>query len=296
MSEVLKMLEAAEFAQQAPLLELQLPLKSVFPTVLALAEEGLKRMSEEVRKYKDNIEQISISGKALRKAEKSYDITQKPAGQEIAKAEVETHTYLLVYFNPETKKAEVIEGKIILTYEDETQQAIEEALGRRSANAAFELVAAPMIREHIDERMLQEIIDRIKIESPSPFGGGAAVKVSYEGLSPKLLEQYGEQIIALEIAEKRKLTLEEKLAAQIKVVDEVVKQIENPSVQPRQALKALPPLSKARMLALFRKKRIQRRQLKELLLKDRMFLGALKKRLSAMRVGDILRAVLKMKK
>lgn len=297
MGDVLKMMEkqVLEFMGLNPLVELQVAAKDVFPAVLALQETEMRETQEEAgtklaKAYAETRQYVE-------KVEKHTSTLQKPAKQEVAKSEVETSTYHLVYFNPETKKAETVEGSVSINYEDETQQVIEEALGQRSAYAAYSFVAAPLVMEHVDEQLMQEIMKKIKIESPDPFAGGAPVQVHPEVLSKKLLEQYGDEIIALEVAEKRRASLEERIALQIMVVDSVVRKLEFGGQNTRKLVEALPPLTKARTLALFRKnKRISRKQVRELLEKDLQFLGAMKTKVGAMGAGDILKAVLKIKK
>lgn len=286
-------MHALEFMQMAPLAELQIPMQAVFPTVLALNEDRImERNLEAAGKSKQAWEDVKAP---VRKSEKEQSRTNKPEKQEIAKSDRETNTYSLIYFNPESKKAEVVEETVTINYEDEAQQVIEEALGQRSAYGIYSHIASQLIIEQIDERRLQEILDKIKIESPSPFGGGAGVKVSFEGVSPKLLQEYGDRIVALEIAEKRKLNLEEKLAAQVQLIDELIKNLDEPHPDSRQLAGKLPPLSRERTLALFRKKRISKKEVRDLLLKDLQFLKAAKEKVGAMRVQDILKVVLKIK-
>lgn len=292
MGGLLKMVQNLEFMQQDPLAELQIPMQMIFPTVLAISKIS-EKVEDEARKYRQTWG--NANARTARSEKKQSDL-QKPDRQEVSKMEKETSTYSLVYFNPETKNAEIVEGSVSLAYEDETEQVIEEALGQRSALGMYSLIATPLIREQVDERMMQEIMDRIKIESPSPFGGGAPVRVTYESLSPKIMEEYGEKIIALEIAEKRKMSMEERLAAQIHIVGEVLKNFDLPKKDTREAIMALPPLSRARTIAIFRKKRISRKVVRDLLLKDLQFLKAVKQKVGAMRVQDILRVVLKIKK
>ncbi|VVB98309.1 Uncharacterised protein [uncultured archaeon] len=282
------------FMGQAPMAELQIPPASVFPAIIAIQMEKIdEKVRDSMALYKKAVEE---TGKGVSRSEKSSAHMQKPEHQEVAKSDMETRSYSLIYFNPESRTAEVVDEDVSISYEDETEQVIEEALAQRSAQDAYERVANPLIREHVDEQLLKEIMDKIKIESPSPFGGGAAVTVSYEALGPKLLEQYGEKIIALELAEKRKLSIEERLAAQISVVDEAIKHLDSQHADVRKVVAELPPLSSARAIALFRKKRIQKKVVRDLLVKDLEFLKAFKGRFSALRVQDVLKIALRMKK
>lgn len=294
-NELLKMLEknTLKFIQLNPLVDLAIAPNAVFPTVMAFIQnemsKKIKDAGAKLRKAEKKMEYVS-------KHEKHKDLFQKTHIEENAKTDREFHTYYLVYFNPETKKADIIEGTVLLEYEDETQQVIEESLGQRSAYSIYSMIAMPLIREQVDEQLLQEIKDKIKIETPDPFGGGTPVHISSETVSKKIIEEYGDKIIALEVAEKRKQMLEEKMAAQIMVADSVVKKLESNNQNIRKLLEVLPPLSRARMLALFRKgKRISKKQIRELLIKDIKFLSAVKSKLSSMRAEDVLKTVLKIK-
>lgn len=293
MGGLLKMMEGFDFSHQNPMAEIQVPMNSIFPTVLAMISES---MAQNLQGNALKSKQLWDDTKAyVSKTEKSTNPTQKPDKQEVARSDKETSTYALVYYNPETKQSEVVEGSVSINYEDETEQAIEEGLGQRSTYGMYSLVASQLIREEINEQKMQEIMERIKFESPDPFGGGTAIKVNYEGLSPKLLEQYGDQIIALELAEKKKGELVDRMAAQIRLVDELVKNLGKQDSDARKLVAKLPPLSRERMLALFRKKRISKKIVKELLLKDEMFLAAAKEKMGAMRIQDILKVVMKIK-
>ncbi len=173
---------------------------------------------------------------------------------------------------------------------------IEESLGQRSTYGIYSFVASQIIRQEIDEVRLQEILNRIKIESPPPFGGGSAVKVVYDG-NPKMKQEYADIIAALEIAEKRRLTMEEKLAAHAQMVDEAVRNLQLRGSDAHTLVQALPPLTRERTLAIFRKnKRTPKKEVQQLLMKDLFFLKASKEKMAAMRVQDILKVMLKIKK
>ncbi|MBU0586683.1 hypothetical protein KJ780_04160, partial [Candidatus Micrarchaeota archaeon] len=94
--------------------------------------------------------------------------------------------------------------------------------------------------------------------------------------------------------DQRKKTVEDRLAAQIQVVDEVVKELEKKK-NIKKELARLPPLSRIRMESILRRRR-NRGVVRNLLTKDLEFLGASKKIISGMRVLDVLRIALKLKK
>lgn len=295
MGNLLKMLQAFDFKEQNPLADLQLSVNVVFPTILALQE---LKMNEKMRDNAFKTKQLWSGTEAqFNKSQKIPDPVKKPNKQGIAKSDKETTTYTLVYFNPESKKTEVIAGDVSINYTDETQQVIEESIGQRSIYGMYDLITHPLIREHIDERLLQEMMDTIKIETAPSFGGGVGICITSEATSKKMIETYGDKIIALQIAEQKKFNLEERLARHIQVIDEVVKNIGQPGGNVCMKLAKLPPLSKERLLALSkRKKRISKKEVQEILLKDFQFLKAAKQRISAMRIQDIFSVFLKIKK
>lgn len=278
------MLNAFDFMQQEPLAELQISKSAIFPAVLALPK--INEALDETKKY---TQAWAEKKSAISETKKHSTQIQKPE-----KSEKETTTYSLVYYNPESKKTEVIDESITLNYGDEIQQTIEEGLGQRSALGMYSLVATPIIKQEIDELKLKEILDKIKIDSPSPFGGAAPIIITQDVLSPKIIEKYGEEIIALELAEEKKLSIEERLTAQIQVMDEAIKNFDLNSKDSAKFvnLAELPPLTKARMIALIKKKKISKREIKSLLLKDIYFLKAVKQKIGVMRIQDIFSVVL----
>jgi hypothetical protein len=151
-----------------PLGEVQLRTADMFPTVVAfimdyvVSPKGASHSKDSTPSQKIEVQQSKASS------------TSK---QETAKADTERTSYALVYYNPELKKAEVVEGSVSITYEDETEQAIEESLAQRSAYDLYNHVVAPMMVEKINLEMIHEIESKTKIEPAPPFSGGSAVKI-----------------------------------------------------------------------------------------------------------------------
>lgn len=291
MHELMKIMNLFDFKYQTPLTELQIPMNSVFPTILAIFENRLnENMREAICKNKQTSEETKEYISKPEKTSKQFGKSDKQ------NTKSETNTYALIYYNPESKKAELIEGSVSLNYEDTTQQAIEEGLAQRSTYGMYSLIATQMIRENVDEQLMREIMARIKIEHPDPFGGGVARQVNYKGLNQKILEEYRDKIIAFEVSEKKKTELEEKIAVHIKLVDEIIIKMESQNSDVCELISKLPPLSKERMFTLFRKKKISKAQIITLLLKDNQFLKAVKEKINSMSVQDILHVVLNLKK
>ncbi|MEW6528913.1 MAG: hypothetical protein AB1391_03420 [Candidatus Micrarchaeota archaeon] len=290
MDGLMRMLEGFKFGQQNPLAELQIPINSVFPTILAIIENKLsENMRDEIYKNK----QLLVETKNyFSQPEKT--LVSKKIDKQIAKNE--TNTYALVYYNPESKKAELVEETVSLNYEDTAQQILEEGLGQRSTYGLYSFIVAQIIKEQIDEPLLREIMARIKIEQPDPFGGGTAIQVNYAVFDKKTLEKYSSKIIALNDAQYKKAELEEKIAAHIELIDKIVENMQHTNSDMLELIMKLPPLSRERMLALFRKKKISKKQIVELLLKDNTFLKAVKEKTKLMDIIDILQVVQNLKK
>lgn len=285
MRPLLKMLKKNEFefSNQTPLIDLQLSMSTAFPTILAMQRYNMDRamytqMYESEQAWKTTKAYFSSS-------------ERKSKGDNRA-----TKTYALVYFNPETKKAEVIEKTISLHYENTAQRVLEEAVAQRSAYEIYSHVATPIIRQHVDQALLEEILNKIKIESPDPFGGEVGVGITSKNISPALMSEYGEKIIAFQIAEKKRKKIEEEVLKQILVVDETIKNLEHPHHKIKNLISLLPPLTRERVLALYKKKKCTtRKEIHDFLLKDLIFLKAVKQKICALRVQDIVKIILKIK-
>ena len=279
--------ERFKFSKENPLADLKLEMNAIFPAVLALKPEIGGKAAESASGWSNREHAVS-------KKDVESSSLQKPSGQEVSKKDIETTSYSLVYFNPETNKAEVVKGSVSLAYEDETQQAIEESLGQRSAHGIFLNIGGPLIKEKVNEDVLNEILRSIKLDSPDPFGGGTGVQIKTEKIAAGIVEKHGDQIIALEVAESRREAVEKKLDEHIIIVEDAIANLRKKGSKMPEILETLPPLTHERMIALCEKrKNMPKKEIVDLLERDTQFLKAMRNRVENLSISDILAVALK---
>lgn len=272
-------LQKFDFSKLIPLSELKIKNNLAFPTILALHERKESEKIKELNILKDKIEA---------KERKNQNLTFNREKQRIdstkSQIEQETYSYSLVYINPELENAEIVENKVNLIYSDEIQRVIEESVGERNIYPVVSFIAKPLIRHYIDERMLQEALNKIKIEGPREFYGMSAIKI----------DRKDEKDIKKEIviAEEKKENIKNKIESQIVVVEEFSKNIEEKSENKIiEEANKLPPLTKVRIIAMLKKK--DKKNLKEMLLRDLIFLKALKNKLKEATILDLIKILRK---
>jgi hypothetical protein len=233
----------------------------------------------------------------------------KPEGQTMSVTKGEesmTRTYSLTYFNPMTNKAEVVEAKVDIRIADYTQRTVEESVGIGSVIPLYAFIATPMIRTEVVQWRLEEILKEREYGTPPDFGAASAVKVvkpeqvkagKISEVVPLTQGQRQDAIARESVIEAlvRKEDGEKKLDSEIVVFENVVAAIRK-GAGTEDELGKLPPLSKARYLALLRKKRIQREALISLLARDLRFLRSVRKKLGTLTIEELLGMVRALKK
>ncbi len=282
---VLRFLYQFSFSEMLPMLEMQ-RLALIDQMALnafqnrMLMEESLLRMQKRKR-------QASV----LAEAEK------KDAAKEVhAKGKAETtRTYTITYYNPETQKTEVIKEKTDIKVNDYAQAMIEESIGVASTYPIYRYVGAPIMREEIVPWKLKQILSEREYGTPPPFGGGAAVSsvvaVERGRKEAEIAKKMEEDIkAALKEAIVRKEKSEVEIVEEMILLEEAVEAIrEGEDID--KALERLPPLSRARYIAALRRKRLGKKAIVDMLLRDISFLKRLKKKLETFTLEDLLNMV-----
>ena len=194
--------------------------------------------------------------------------------------------YTLTYYNPSMKKAEVFVGSVDLQTKDIAQQVIEESTGMASTYKLYSYVVSPLMVEKVDQRILEEILSEREYGTPPNFGGAAAVVVS----SGKGEKEKREIVIARESLIEtlnRKESLENRIVIEIVAVDSAIKSL-NKGKSVKDALKKLGPVSRMRYFTVYEKKKISKKLITELLMKDVKFLKSVKKELSNLSLDGLL--------
>lgn len=181
-----------------------------------------------------------------------------------------------------------------------TAMSVDQAVGQKSTYPLYMNVATPLAREVIDPIRLEIALKKIEIQSPKPFGGAAGVaiapqvfdrveeQIKREGIEEEIVavdrigaegaKHAGEkpEIVALRLLreiECRRVESIHQLEMQIKAFEKVIEELEVTDEPMEKVLALLPPLSKARYLALLKhEKEMAETLVVDLLIADLEFL------------------------
>lgn len=209
--------------------------------------------------------------------------------------EKETRSYSLIYYNPESKKSEVLEGSTTIEIDNYTSLVVEESLSQRSTYSIFSFIATPFLLQYVDERLLNEILSKIDVEPASKFGGGVAIKTIEDKLPVESLvramnasdEEKMKMRDCIVAAVEKKKIIEREVDSKVVVFEEVVNAIRKGDAASK-AIARLPTLSKVRFEALLRKKRLTKKIILSMLEKDKDFLKAVSNRLASLTLKELL--------
>jgi len=207
----------------------------------------------------------------------------------------EVRTYTLTYYNPELKKADVIEAKSELKMADAGKLAIEEAVGMRSIYPVYQFMGAPILGQQILPWEVDRILSELEYGTPPPSGAGAAVtpasRIAQSEAELEARKKRDEDVrVALSQLIVRKEQSELRMEEQIVVLEEVVAAIRKGDDLEKQ-INSLPPLSRLRYLVALRKARVGRQLVVEMLLRDVSFLKSIKKTLETLGREDLVNLV-----
>ncbi len=209
-----------------------------------------------------------------------------------------SRTYSLTYFNPETEKAEVIDAKVDIKISDYSTRMIEESVGVGSVYPLYAFIATPMIRTEVVPWRLKEILDEREYATPPPSSGASAVRVPDTGKQEEIVALTKQEAAARDAVVEslvRKENSEKRLDSEIVVFENVVAAI-RAGADPGSAVDKLPPLSRARYLAVLRKKRLEKKAVISLLTRDLRLLKSIRKKLETLTVDGLLGLVKAMKR
>ncbi len=278
---VLRFLYQFSFSEMLPMLEMQ---RLAFEQMALSAFQNRMLMEESLIRRQRKAKQASVLAEA----------EEKDAAKEVrTKGEAETtRTYTITYYNPETQKTEVIKEKTDIKVKDYAQAMIEESIGAASTYPVYRYVGAPIMREEIVPWKLKQILAEREYGTPPPFGGGAAVSsvvaVERGHKEAEIVKKREEEIkAALKEAIIRKEKSEIQIVEEIILLEETVEALRK-GEKIDKALDKLPPLSRARYIAALRRKRLSRKAIIDMLLRDISFLKRLKKKLETFTLEDLL--------
>lgn len=249
----------------------------------SLLEESLMRMMEGQR-------QASVLAHAAGEAAgKARAAEHRHAAGAPAKA------YVIMYYNPETRKAEILEAAGPIRITDLPVRSVEESLAAQSLYPVYSFIAAPLLMEEILPWKLEQILSEREYGTPPPAASGAGiVPVRRVELTRAELDVERKRAEVVRAAASRAVVHKEEaeLAAgeEIVVLEEAVRAIRG-GMSPERALEKLPPLSRARYLIALRRKRLGVQVLTQMLLRDSGFLKTVKKKLETLSLEDLANIV-----
>lgn len=237
----------------------------------------------------------------------------------------EVDSYTLSYFNPETKKTEVIAGKVDIAIKDYASKAVEQSLGAKSTLPIFKMVASPIALTVVDPVRLKQVLDEREYGTPPASGAGAVVSVekakALSGMmrvEQKVEAEKASQVVAVQrrrveasasrareseavplrpepavpkesiiIAEERKERVEGRIDEEVAAFEEALSMLDR-GEDIDTALAKLPALSRMRLRILARKKKLSRKVMHSILETDLKFLRATKERLKGMGINELV--------
>lgn len=293
---------------QGPLMTQQMMMPMVLLRMLEQQEREMQLISQAFAEEADKSIRAQHEQKTLSSSE------------EATKGESTSSTsFSLVYYNPETNEMQVVEEEFTIKLSDyekkekgvaaipfapQTAMAVDQSLGEKSTYPLYMNVATPLAREVIDPVKLEIALSKIEIESPKPFGGGAAVFVAPQVFDKveHALQKEGihEEIVAVEMLKEvesmRKETVHQ-LDEQIKSFEHVIEEIEVTDVPVEELVEELPPLSRERYSMLLKKqKMIAETVVVDMLIADLEFLIVVKKKLKTMGLRELVETLKKLGK
>jgi hypothetical protein len=253
----------------------------------ALLDEQLLRMQK-------SQEQASVLAQAAgQSANRTRTAEEKHMGK-TDEAE-STRTYVITYYNPETRKAEVLEATSTIRIQDDVKRTVEESLGMRSLYPLYGLIAAPIMRQEIVPWKLEQILSEREYATPPPSAGGAgAVPVRLVAQTQAEIAAAKKQAELVRVSAVEALAIREKAALatdeEIIMLEEAVRALRG-GEDADKVLERLPPLSRARYSAVLRRKRLGVNAVIQLLIRDATFLKTVKKKLQALGFEDLVNLV-----
>ena len=242
-------------------------------------------------KYMKKHRTAQIMAQAQNKISTADQRKEVKTGKE--REELETKTYALTYYNPETDTEEVLTTTSDIKITDNIQKSVEESTGLQSGYSIYSFITTPLMIKVIDERLLKEILDEREYGTPPKFSGATAVRVSDERTRAKIIAVHNAERSkdALVESMRRKDLVEAKIDQEIIMLEETVNLIRKDEEKPDLALRRLGPLTRARFLVALRKKKLSNEVIVLLLEKDIRFLKEIKGKLKGMTLGALLSLV-----
>lgn len=272
MTQVMLLLYRVRFDDIQPMLDLQ----------KALRESALMMFLEK---------KAAPEGLMQKKEEPKLEIkkTRGSIGPKVGdKAKLEeSETYTISYYNPNLDRYEVLESTTTIVMDDTVKKKIEETTGVQNVYPLYSFIVTPIMLKEINPYILKEILENREYGTPPPSGGATAMRIRVTEAEPAKI---GEAKGAIEEAIRRKESAEDRIAAEIIILEQAIDRIKKGG-DIRGSVRELGPLTRARFLAALRKKGISKEVLLLLLIRDVDFLKSIKKKLETLTVDGLIELV-----
>jgi|SRR5208283_2608533 len=203
----------------------------------------------------------------------------------------DTTSYAITYYNPETRKAEVLSEKSDIRIKDETIKSIEESVASQSLYPIYKYIGFPLLKTEVVPWKLEQILSERDYGTPPPSGGASVIPVKLVALkeseiaAQKKLEENVKS--ALELAIVRKEQSEIKLGEEIVVMEDAVEALRR-GEDLDNVIARLPPLSRMRYILLLRKRKMPVQIVIRMMQREAEFLKSSKKKLSFFSTDDLV--------
>jgi len=223
--------------------------------------------------------------------EKPQPAGPRPSEHEKDRSKEVTSTYTISYYNPELKKSEVIESQSQIKMSEYPVQSIEDSLAQRSLLPIYAYMGSPLMKSEVLPWKLEEILGEREYGTPPKGGPGEGV-APIVAVDKAATDAAREKEISNAVGEAvlRKEKTEKELASAIIALDGVVAELRKGGNIDK-AIGNLPPLSRARYLAVLRKKMLERQIVINMLIRDSSFLKGIVKKLGNFSLDDMVNMV-----
>ncbi|MBN2477871.1 hypothetical protein JXB01_01125 [Candidatus Micrarchaeota archaeon] len=222
----------------------------------------------------------------------SSEVLGEVGVKEKTKKETETVDFAIVYYNPVTKKSEVvhIKSEVVITDYIDT---IEDSVKNASAYGIYKFVTTPLLTTEVNQEVLREIMDKIEIVSPKPFGGAMTVPriIIEKTEKPEIEVLEGEKSRAekaVVTALERKLEMAKKIDEEIVALEQAAEMLKGKKPLEK-IIEKLPPKIRALVLVQIKKKKMDKEILRMLILEDVKFLEKIKIKLNKMSLKELIK-------
>ncbi len=311
------LVEIFDFAAANPMAAslMQNPSQAIAPILLLqLMEQSnreVNRLSESMHEgSKKAIQQKHSEDKKTTSTEESTQVQ-----------DVEKVSFNLVYYNPILNETQVIPEEVSASVSDyakktkgkSTEEQLEDAraamavdlaAGEKSTYPIYTNIATLLVTQQVDPIKLEIALSKIEIETPKPFGGGAAVLIKpevFDRLEHELKDEgLKQEIVALEVIKNVEHSRQD-VIKEIEVVsasfEKVITELEETEKPMNKAIKELPELSRQRYsLLLKRRKKVAETLVVDMLITDLEFLTVVKKKLKTMSIRELIDTLKRLKR